>query len=222
VGALRTNEAQDLAKDAQAVGCKGLLLAPVSYTPLTDEEVYQHFLAVSSSTTLPLCIYNNPGTTHFNFSPDLLKRLSLVDNICAVKMPLPASGATFQEEMKQLRTPVLDEFAIGYSGDWGCAEALLAGADTWYSVVAGLFPVPAKLLTEASQRGDGKAVQEIDQAFAPMWELFQEFGSIRVTYAAANILARTDALPPRPVLPLTNSRDLERISVAIEKLEQCA
>src|SRR4051794_14701771 len=71
VGALRTDEAQDFARDAEAAGANGVLLAPVSYTPLTDEEVFQHFVAVAGATRLPVCIYNNPSTTHFTFSPDL-------------------------------------------------------------------------------------------------------------------------------------------------------
>src|SRR5687768_4778966 len=72
VGALRTDDAEVLARDAQAAGADGLLLAPVSYTPLNDEEVFQHFAAVAAATELPLCIYNNPGTTHFSFSIELL------------------------------------------------------------------------------------------------------------------------------------------------------
>ncbi len=60
VGALRTDDAQDLARDAEAEGADALLLSPVSYTPLTDEEVFQHYVAVASATGLPLCIYNNP------------------------------------------------------------------------------------------------------------------------------------------------------------------
>jgi 4-hydroxy-tetrahydrodipicolinate synthase len=43
VGALRTDDAQMLARDARTAGADGLLLAPMSYTPLTDEEVFQHF-----------------------------------------------------------------------------------------------------------------------------------------------------------------------------------
>src|SRR5947209_2508087 len=46
VGALRTDDAREFARDAQAAGADGLLLAPVSYTPLTEEEVFQHFVAV--------------------------------------------------------------------------------------------------------------------------------------------------------------------------------
>src|SRR5471030_2541974 len=39
VGALRTDEAVLLTQDAQAAGAQGALLAPVSYTPLTEDEV---------------------------------------------------------------------------------------------------------------------------------------------------------------------------------------
>lgn len=70
-----------------------MLLAPVSYTPLTEEEVFRHFLAVASATDLPLCIYSNPGTTNFTFSPDLVARLTAIPSIAAIKLPLPANGS---------------------------------------------------------------------------------------------------------------------------------
>lgn len=57
-----------LARDAQEAGASGLLLAPVSYAPLTDEEVFQHFGAVVEAGRLLMCIYNNPRTTRFTFS----------------------------------------------------------------------------------------------------------------------------------------------------------
>src|SRR5258706_6054055 len=62
VGALRTDAAEDLARDAQRAGADGLLLAPVSYTPLTEEEVFEHFAAVPHARRLPHFIYHNPKT----------------------------------------------------------------------------------------------------------------------------------------------------------------
>lgn len=126
VGALRTDEAQALARDARAAGADGLLLAPMSYTPLTEEEVYQHFAAVAEAGELPLCIYNNPGTTRFTFSHALIARLAKVANIVAVKMPLPPES-DFKGEMGLLRQETPKDFSIGYSGDWGAAAGLLAG-----------------------------------------------------------------------------------------------
>ena len=61
VGALRTDEAVRLARDARAAGAAAGLLAPVSYTPLTDDEVFEHFATVARESRLPLCIYDNPG-----------------------------------------------------------------------------------------------------------------------------------------------------------------
>ena len=218
VGALRTDEAQHLARDARDAGADGLLLAPVSYTPLTEEEVYQHYVAVAGTTDLPLCIYNNPGTTHFTFSLALLERLSQVANIAAVKMPLPQDDA-FKANLVQLRQHTPDDFAVGYSGDWGCAAGLLAGASTWYSVVGGLFPVPAMRLTKAAQEGNVDEAQRIDSFFQPLWALFKEFGSVRVVYAAANILSLSDASPHLPILPLT-AADQQRVAMAIDALDK--
>jgi 4-hydroxy-tetrahydrodipicolinate synthase len=199
VGALRTDHAQGLARDAEAAGADALLLAPVSYTPLTQEEAYQHFLAVTKAVTLPLCIYNNPGTTHFTFSRDLLQRLSDIETIRAVKMPLPADGDV-RGELAALREKT--GLAIGYSGDWGAAEALLSGAGAWYSVIGGLLPRTALAMTKAAIAGDGKETRRLDGLLEPLWKMFKEFGSIRVVYTLVEYLLLARAELPRPLLPL--------------------
>lgn len=217
VGALRTDAAEALARDAQEAGADGLLLAPVSYTPLTDEEVFQHFRAVAEASNLPLVIYNNPGTTKFTFSPDLIGRLSQLPTVAAVKMPLPAD-TSFEAEMASLRARLPQGFSIGYSGDWGAAAALLAGADAWYSVVAGLLPAPALALTRAAQAGNADETHRLNTAFEPLWTLFKEFGSFRVMYAIAAELDLFHAAPPRPVLPIPNEAR-PRVAAALEGLE---
>ena len=216
VGALRTDEAQALARDARRAGASGLLLAPMSYTPLTEEEVFQHMSAVAEVGELPLCIYNNPGTTRFTFTDDLIVRLASVPNIVAVKMPLPTQG-DFKGELARLRARVPDGFAIGYSGDWGAAEALLAGGEAWYSVVAGLLPSQALALTRAAQAGNHSEAERLDQAFQPLWSLFKEFGSFRVMYAIAEMLELCQVVPPRPILPLSPA-DMPRVKDALDRI----
>ncbi|MEK1889212.1 MAG: dihydrodipicolinate synthase family protein [Phyllobacterium sp.] len=218
VGALRTDDAQELARDAQAAGADGLLLAPVSYTPLTDEEVFQHYSAVAGATDLPMCVYNNPGTTHFSIGNALLERLASVPNIVAVKnpaQPLPEMWATHE----MLKAALPSDFAIGYSGDWNAPAALLAGGAAWYSVVAGLLPEPSLKLTRAAEAGDTAEVERIDGCFAPLWALFKELSSYRVVHAAANAMGLTNTRPPRPILPLTTA-DQERIIAAVHALDQ--
>lgn len=213
VGALRTDAAQDLARDAEAEGADALLLAPVSYTPLTDEEVYQHYVAVAGSTRLPLCIYNNPGTTHFTISPTLLCRLADVPDIAAVKMPR-SSTMSLTSELDDLRAGPACRLVIGYSGDWDAADAMLAGADAWYSVVAGFLPDISMQMVRAAQAGNHPEVHKINNLLRPLWDLFREFGSLRVAYAACNELNLSDAVPPKPILPLTHV-DHSRVARAI-------
>lgn len=201
IGALTTDVAEDLARDAREAGADGLLLAPMSYQPLTDEEVFRHFEAVAAAGELPLCIYNNPGTTKFTFSPELIARLAELPNVAAVKMPLPADG-NYAGEMRRLWATTPEGFAIGYSGDWGAKDALLAGCACWYSVAAGLLPESALALTRAAQTGNAADAERIDHAFAPLWKLFQEFGSFRVMLAISESLGFESITPPRPILPL--------------------
>ncbi|WP_306007003.1 dihydrodipicolinate synthase family protein [Aquicoccus porphyridii] len=220
VGALTTDVAEDLARDARKAGADGLLLAPMSYQPLTDDEVFRHFEAVAAAGELPLCIYNNPGTTKFTFSPDLIARLAEISNVAAVKMPLPADS-DYAGEMRSLRAVTPDGFAVGYSGDWGAKDALLAGGACWYSVVAGLLPELALALTRASQAGNAAEAERIDHAFAPLWALFREFGSFRVMFTIAEILGLGRITPPRPILPLEPA-SRERVEVALRPLLQDA
>ena len=216
IGALRTDEACALARDAQEAGADGLLLAPMSYTPLTQDEAFEHFQSVASATNLPLCIYNNPSTTHFQFSLPLLTQLADIPTIVALKNPEPAQGS-IAEELALLRTNLAAPFTLGYSGDWCAARALLAGADSWFSVVAGLFPVPSLAMTHAAQAGETDRALEIDAEFAPLWALFKDFGSLRVIYSAANLLALTDTQPPRPILPVPQEHTA-RLKAAIAPL----
>lgn len=220
VGALRTDAAVALAQDAKAVGADGLLLAPMSYSPLTAEEVFQHFAAVADAGKLPLCIYNNPSTTRFTFTDDLIARLVSLPHVAAVKMPLAANG-DYAGEIARLRAVTPEGFEIGYSGDWGAADALIAGCDAWYSVIAGLLPAPSLALTRAAQSGDAAEARRLDAAFHPLWELFKAHGSFRVMYVIADVLGLGTMKPPRPVLPLPDKERgavetaLQRISAAL-------
>jgi len=237
IGALRTDTAVDLARDAEAAGADGVLLAPVSYTPLYDEEVFQHVQTVARAmqTSTPMCIYNNPSTTHFVFSKSLLIRLATeIKHVKAFKMPLPHNVA---EELKEFQQRGLklnlntntdtdnnntdntdgdntDDFVIGYSGDWGCGQALLldgGGADSWFSVLAGTLPIPAIQLYQAAKQNDVATFERLQADLAPLWLLFQKFGSLRVVYTIIQELQLlgndfdydASCCLPKPILPLS-------------------
>ncbi|KJC59859.1 dihydrodipicolinate synthase [Bradyrhizobium sp. LTSPM299] len=201
VGALRTDDAVRLAQDARDAGAAAGLLAPVSYTPLTDDEVFEHFRTVAHESGLPICIYDNPGTTHFRFTPALIGRLSRVEGIVAVKSPA-LDAAALPGHIAELRAAVPNGFPLGYSADWNCTAALLAGAETWYSVLGGVFPKICLDIVRAVASGNTARAQELDARLQPVWQLLKTFSSLRVVYAIANLSGICAAEPPRPILPL--------------------
>ncbi len=201
IGALRTDEAIRLGEDAREAGAAGVLLAPVSYTPLTGDEVFVHFAAVAQAVRLPLCVYDNPGTTHFSFDAALVGRLSRLEQIEAVKTPAPAADLV-PANLGALRDAAVAGFSVGYSVDWHATAALRAGGDAWYSVAGGLFPKPCLQIVDALARGDTALAAALDARLRPLWDLFTEFSSLRVMYACALHLGLSGAAPPRPILPL--------------------
>lgn len=201
VGALRTDEAVRLTEDARDAGAAVGLLAAVSYTPLGDDEVFEHVAAVARA-GLPLCLYDNPSTTHFAFTPALVERLARLDGVVALKSPAPAPHAV-AAHLDALRRATPDGFSVGCSVDWHAAEALLAGADAWYGVAAGLFPARCLAILRAARSGDAAEARRLDAAMRPLWDLFRAHSSLRVVYAAAEALGSCRAEPPRPVLPLS-------------------
>lgn len=214
IGALRTSQVLACAEDAEAAGAAGLLLAPLTYQPLTDDDVFELFRAVTTRTSLPVVVYDNPGTTHFTFSTELYGRIAALPGIASIKIPgVPPDPAAARRHIDAIRAAIPDAVTIGVSGDAFGAAGLLAGCDAWYSAVGGTLPAPMLRITRAVQRGDEAAALAESERLAPLWDLFAEHGgSLRVTAAIAEQLGlvRRPSLP----LPILGLDDEQRVRVA--------
>lgn len=214
VGAISADEVLRLADDAQAAGADALLLPPVSYQPLTDDEVFGLFELLAQHTSIPVCVYDNPGTTRFEFSDELHGRIAALHGIKSVKIPaVPLSPDEARVRVQRLKAKLPAGVTVGISGDASAAIGLNAGCQVWYSVCGGLFPRVAKEITDAAARGERERVVQLGERLSPLWALFRRYGgSIRVMAAAAGVLGLTNAdCLPRPLRPLS---DLEIAEVA--------
>jgi len=186
VGALRTSHVLAHIDDAEAAGATGLLLAPMSYQPLTDDDVFELFRTVSAHTHLPVIVYDNPGTTRFTFSTDLYSRIAELPGVASIKIPaVPTDSAAARQHIAQLRAVIPPHVTIGISGDASAAAGLNNGCDIWYSVIGGTLPEPALEITSAALAGRAADALAASDRLTPLWHLFAEFGgSLRVTAPA--------------------------------------
>lgn len=204
ISALRTRDVLDLAHDAQKAGAKGVLLAPMSYQKLSEDEVFGLFETVTRSISVPLCVYDNPATTHFEFTDALHGRIAQLANVGSIKIPaVPTDPKAALTRVERLRALIPAHVTIGVSGDASAAAGLNAGCDAWYSVIAGLFPQFCMAITRAAQAGNASEASRLSDQLAPLWALFQKYGSLRVTATAAEICGLTDTPSlPLPIKPL--------------------
>jgi 4-hydroxy-tetrahydrodipicolinate synthase len=214
IGALRTSQVLAHAESAQQAGAAGLLLAPVSYQPLTEDEVFELFRTVTEASSVPVIVYDNPGTTHFTFTTELYGRIAALEGIGSIKIPgVPADPVLARARVQEIRAAVPAGVSIGVSGDASAAAGLIAGCDAWYSVLGGTVPGPAVRITRAAQQGRHSEAVEESARLAPLWEFFAQCGgSIRVVAAIAELLglARPSCLP----LPLQGLDAAQRARVA--------
>lgn len=220
IGALRTSLVQRLADDAQEAGASAVLLAPVTYQALGDDEVFGLFEDVTAGLSVPLVVYDNPGTTHVSFSDELYARIAALPRVASIKIPgVPAAPEEARARVDSIRAHVPDDLSIGISGDAAAATGLNAGCDVWYSVIGGTLPATALRITRAALAGDHTAASTESERLEPLWALFREFGSYRVTAAVAEHLrlVAPDSLP-RPVLGLSPDAR-RRVARVVDELD---
>ncbi|MFB2581397.1 dihydrodipicolinate synthase family protein [Herbiconiux sp. P15] len=201
IGALRTSQVQRLADDAQEAGASAVLLAPVTYQALGDDEVFGLFADVTAGLDVPLVVYDNPGTTHVTFTDDLYGRIAELPHVASIKIPgVPTGADEAAARVAAIREHIPSGVTVGVSGDSAAARGLTAGCDAWYSVIGGTLPAPALAITRAALAGDHATAAAESARLDPLWALFARHGSYRVTAAIAEHLelVAPDCLP-RPV-----------------------
>ncbi|GAA2199896.1 dihydrodipicolinate synthase family protein [Sinomonas flava] len=209
IGALRTRDVLAHAADAQQAGAAAVLLAPVSYQPLTPDEVFGLFEDVTAELSVPLVVYDNPTTTRFAFTDGLHAAIAQLPHVASIKIPpVPTDPAAAADRISALRALLPDGVTIGISGDASAATALTHGADAWYSVLAGILPELCVEVTRAAlgspdQAHDADRALALSARLAPLWDLFAQHGSLRVAAAAAEILGLTTGPSlPKPLRAL--------------------
>lgn len=219
VGDLRTSHVLAHVESAESAGAAGVLLAPMTYQALTEDDVFELYRTVTEATNLPVIVYDNPGTTHFTFTTQLYARIAELPGIASIKIPgVPTNAVEAAEHVNAIRAVIPEHVTIGVSGDAFAATGLNAGCEAWYSVIGGTLPGPALAITRAAQAGDAAGALAESERLTPVWKLFSEFkGSLRVVAAIAEHLGLApNCCLPQPIQGLSNEQRASVVAVVDE------
>jgi 1-pyrroline-4-hydroxy-2-carboxylate deaminase len=159
-GAPSTEQAVGWASHAKANGASGIMaLPPINYNPL-EAEIFAHYQALSD-VGLPIIAYNNPHDYKVDLTPELLNKLSAIENVVAVK--------EFSGDIRRVHT-ILEqtnlEVLIGVD-DLGM-EGPLVGATGWIAGFANVLPRESVRLFELASAGKVKEALELYRPLLPL------------------------------------------------------
>ncbi len=155
-------------KLARDLGADAALIVSPYYNKPTQEGLFHHYEAIAKAVDIPICLYNVPGRTAVNITPETVARLAKLKNIRAIK---EASGNL--EQITQLRS--LCSIRI-ISGDDALTYPILClGGCGVISVAANIIPRPMADLCDAASNGNFKKAESLhNQWYALFKALFIE------------------------------------------------
>ncbi|AEF94329.1 Dihydrodipicolinate synthase [Desulfotomaculum nigrificans CO-1-SRB] len=165
-GSYDTASSIALTKEAEKVGCDGVMLVAPYYNKPSQEGLYRHFRTVAESTSLPIILYNIPGRTGINVLPATVARLAAdVPNIVAIK-----ESAGNMDQVSELRRVLPEDFAI-YSGDDSMTLPMLSlGAKGIISVVSHVAGRQIKEMIDAYTSGNTTLAANLHKRLYPLFK----------------------------------------------------
>ncbi len=197
-GSNNTQEAIELARHACEVGADGLLIVTPYYNKPTQAGLIAHFTAVHDATDRPIIIYNIPGRSVVDMTPETMGELSRLPRIAGVK------DATGRLERVSCQRITCGPDFIQLSGEDATAHGFNAqGGVGCISVTANVAPALVAQVQAACRAGDYAEALRLQDLLMPLHiAIFLEPGLVGAKYALSR-LGRCGETVRLPLVPLT-------------------
>ncbi|AYZ12049.1 dihydrodipicolinate synthase family protein [Chryseobacterium arthrosphaerae] len=212
VSNLTTEKTIHHARFAEKAGADAVMIIPMSYWKLTDDEIVAHYDAVARKISIPIMAYNNPATSGVDMSPALLKRLLEIPNVTMIK---ESSGDI--QRMHYLRRELGEEVAFFNGSNPLALGAFCAGARGWCTAAPNLIPELNIGLYNAIEEGNLEKAKSLFYQQFDLLKFIVNKGLPRAVKAGLNILGEEGGNLRSPLQPL-HEKEAEELKNIIKKL----
>ena len=209
-GSNNTAEGIDLIRHAEKVGASAALVVTPYYNKPTQAGLIAHYTALHDCCTLPIIIYNIPGRSVVDMSPETMGVLAQLPRIIGVK------DATGKIERVSMQRATCGANFIQLSGEDATALGFNAhGGVGCISVTANVAPGLCAALQAATLAGDYALALEYQDRLMPLHEaIFIEPGLVGAKYGLS-LLGLCSTEVRLPLLGLTDGTKAQ-IKAAME------
>ena len=182
-GSNNTLESMRLVQHAEKVGADAALVVTPYYNKPTQRGLIAHFTALHDCSNLPIIIYNIPGRSIVDMTPETMGELAKLDRIVGVKdatgdvSRVSAQRITCGADFVQLSGE--DASALGFNAHGGVGAI---------SVTANVAPRLCAEFQAATLAGDYAKALELQDKLMPLHQtLFIEPGLVGAKYAMSQL-----------------------------------
>ena len=205
-GSNNTVEAIRFVQFAEKVGADGALVVTPYYNKPTQRGLIAHFTAVHDASDIPIIIYNIPGRSVIDMTPETMGELAKLPRIVGVKdatgdiVRVSSQRITCGNDFVQLSGE--DASALGYNAQGGHGAI---------SVTANVAPALCAEFQEATLAGDFTKALALQDKLMPLHTaIFVEPGVVGAKYALSVLGQCSDEVR----LPLTGLLPETKVQIA--------
>lgn len=212
-GSNNTRSSIELTKQVEEIGVDGVMLVTPYYNKPSQRGMYEHFKAIAAATTLPVMLYNIPGRSGVNLTPETIIQLSEIPNITSVK---EASG-----DLDAVTTIIgnTDSSFHVYSGDDSLTIPLMAvGGTGVVSVSSHIIGNDMQHMVSLFKKGQVKQAAVMHQQLLPVMKALFAAPNPSPVKAALNMLGLEVGSVRLPMLPL-NEEEVQTLKNVLYYIE---
>jgi len=199
IAELTTKKAIARAVFAKKIGAEAIMVSPFSYYPLAEDEIHDHYAAISAASSLPIMVYNNPATCGVDMSPEFM--LAMVNDIENVTMIKESTGDI--QRMRKLQRLSKGKVPFFNGCNYIALDALNAGAKGWCTAAPCLIADLPKQLVDAVKENKQEIAQQLFEQQLPLLEFIVKGGLAATVKAGLALKGLEAGVARRPLKPLT-------------------
>ncbi|MDR1612969.1 MAG: dihydrodipicolinate synthase family protein [Planctomycetota bacterium] len=135
VGCIDAKQAVDLAVAAEKVGVDAVGAVPPFYYKHTDESVFNYYKAIIGAVNIPVFAYNNPATSRYTISFNMVKRLQAIGLAGLKDSPMQVgflSEVAYDAKLNRKNFQIIGGTSTGWLPYYFMGiEAMIAGTNNW-------------------------------------------------------------------------------------------
>ncbi|NDO45373.1 4-hydroxy-tetrahydrodipicolinate synthase [Clostridium sp. MD294] len=186
-GCISTKDTIILSKKAKEIGVDVLSVITPYFAAIDQNELYEHYSALSEAVDLPIVMYNIPARTGASIAPKTVGKLAKnCKNIVGVK----DSSGNFNNILQYIDETKGSDFSVLSGNDALILWTLLAGGKGGITAIANILPTVMVSIYQNYLKGNMDAAKQAQSSIAAIRDCFKYGNPNSIVKCATNLIGQ--------------------------------